>query len=239
MSSVEIVELSEIPVKNRTVVTGFAGAGFIGNTALMYAARAKGYRQVGHLQGDAMSPLMILAEGRPTHSFRVYTDAPDDHMFLVTESMVQGDHAWAIGRTLMRWLKEKGLKEMVSLEGFPFAQKGVYGFTTGARNLQAVGVQPISDGAVSGINAALLDEAIRGGVEWTTIFVPTRLISGVDYQGAVDAVQALNTMLGLDVDTEQLRRTSEAIARAAEAHRKQQRGRGGLLDRLIPREADA
>jgi predicted ATP-grasp superfamily ATP-dependent carboligase len=186
-----------------------------------------------------MSPLMILAEGRPTHSFRVYTDAPDDHMFLVTESMVQGDHAWAIGRTLMRWLKEKGLKEMVSLEGFPFAQKGVYGFTTGARNLQAVGVQPISDGTVSGINAALLDEAIRGGVEWTTIFVPTRLISGVDYQGAVDAVQALNTMLGLDVDTEQLRRTSEAIARAAEAHRKQQRGRGGLLDRLIPREADA
>jgi len=233
LSSVEIVELSEIPVKKRTVVTGFAGAGFIGNTALMYAARSKGYRQVGHLQGDVMPPMMILSEGRPAHSFRVYTDAPDENMFLVTESMVQGDHAWAIGRALMGWLKEKGLKEILSLEGFPFAQKGLYGFTTGARNLQAVGVQPISDGAVSGVNAALLDEAIRGGVDWTTVYIPTRLIGGVDYQGAVDAVQALNTILGLGVDTEQLRTTSEAITKATEAQRKQ-RQRGGFLDRIIP-----
>lgn len=233
MSSVEIVETSEIPVKRRTVVTGFAGAGFIGNTALMYAARAKGYRQVGHLRGEAMPPMMILVDGRPTHSFRIYIDAEDEHLFLVTESMVQADSAWAIGRALMAWLREKGVKEIVSLEGFPFAQKGVYGFTTGARNLQAAGVQPIPDGAVAGINAALLDEAIRGGVDWTTLFIPTRLIGGVDYQGAVDAVQALNTVLGLGVDAEQLRKTSEAIAKATEAQRKQ-RQRGGLLDRIIP-----
>jgi len=217
------------------VVTGFAGAGFIGCTALMYVARAKGYRQVAHLRGDAMPPMMILVDGKPSHSFRIYTDAEDEYMFLVTESMVQADHAWAIGRTLMRWLREKGLKEMVSLEGFPFGQKGVYGFTTGARNLQAAGVQPIPDGAVSGINAALLDEAIRGGVEWTTVFIPTRLIGGIDYQGAVDAVQALNTILGLGVNTEQLRKTSEAITRATEAQRKQ-RQRGGILDRIIPRD---
>jgi len=238
LSSIEIVELSEIPVKKRTVVTGFAGAGFISNTALMYAARAKGYRQVGHLRGDAMPPMMILVEGRPAHSFRIYTDAPDDHMFLVTESMLQGDSAWAIGRTLMGWLKEKGLKEIVSLEGFPFAQKGVYGFTTGDKNLQGLGIQPIMDGAISGVNASLMDEAIRGGVEWTTIFVPTRLIGSIDYQGAVDAIQTLNNMLRLDVDPEQLRSMSEAIAKATEAHRQQQRKRGGFLDRIIPGESD-
>ena len=239
MSSIEIVELSEIPIKKRTVVTGFAGAGFIGSTALMYAARAKGYRQVGHLRGDAMPPMMILVEGRPAYSFRIYTDAPDDHMFLVTESMLQGDSAWAIGRTLMGWLKKKGLKEIVSLEGFPFAQKGVYGFTTGGKNLLGLGVQPIMDGAISGVNASLMDEAIRGGVEWTTIFVPTRLISSVDYQGTVDAIQVLNTMLGLDVDPEQLRGMSEAVAKATEAHRQQQRKRGGFLDRIISGESGA
>jgi predicted ATP-grasp superfamily ATP-dependent carboligase len=239
LSSIEIVELSEIPVKKRTVVTGFAGAGFIGNTALMYAARVKGYRQVGHLRGDAMPPMMILSEGRPAHSFRIYTDASDAHMFLVTESMLQGDSAWAIGRTLMGWLKKKGVKEIVSLEGFPFAQKGVYGFTTGGKNLLGLGVQPIMDGAISGVNASLLDEAIRGGVEWTTIFVPTRLISSVDYQGTVDAIQVLNTMLGLDVDPEQLRGMSEAVAKATEAHRQQQRKRGGFLDRIISGESGA
>jgi len=233
LSSVEIVELSEIPVKRRTVVAGFAGAGFIGNTALMYAARSKGYGQVASLRGDAVPPMMILSEGKPTHSFRVYSDASDNHMFLVTESMVQGEGAWAIGRALMAWLKGKGVKEIVSLEGFPFAQSGVYGFTTGPRKLEEAGAQPIPDGAVSGISAALLDEAIRGGVDWTTLFVPTRMIGGVDYQGAVEAVEALNKMLGLAVDTEQLRRTSEAVAKATEAQRKQ-RQRGGLLGRIIP-----
>jgi len=49
----------------------------------------------------------------------------------------------------------------------------------------------------------------------------------------VDAVQALNTVLGLGVDAEQLRKTSEAIAKATEAQRKQ-RQRGGFLDRIIP-----
>jgi predicted ATP-grasp superfamily ATP-dependent carboligase len=238
LSGIEIVELSEVPARKRTVVTGFAGAGFIGNTALMYVARSKGYRQVGHLRGEAMPPMMILLDGVPANSFRIYTDAADDHMFLVTESMVQSDHAWTIGRALMGWLKEKGVKEILSLEGFPFAQKGFYGFTTGTKNLQAVGVQAIPDGAVSGINAVMLDEAIRGGVEWTTVFVPTRLISGVDYQGAVEAVQALNTILGLDVDAGQLRRTAEAVAKATEA-RQQQRKRGGFLDRLMPGEAGA
>ena len=232
MSSIEIAELSKVPVKKRTVVTGFAGAGFIGCTALMYAARAKGFRQVGHLHGDAMPPMMLLVEGKPRHGFRIYTDASDDYMFLVTESMLQSDSAWAIGRALMAWLKEKGLREIVAFEGFPFAQKGLYGFTTGDRDLQGLGVQPLSEGAITGVNASLLYEAIREGVEWTTVFVPTRLVNSIDYQGAVDAVEALNTMFGLGVDAGQLRRMSEAVARAAETHQRQQRKRGGFLDRI-------
>jgi predicted ATP-grasp superfamily ATP-dependent carboligase len=165
LPSIEIVELSEIPVKKRTVVTGFAGAGFIGNTALMYAARSKGFKQVGHLHGNILPAMMILVEGKPSHSFRIYTDASDEYMFLVTESMLQSDAAWTIGHELMKWLKSKGLKEIVSFEGFPFAQKGLYGFTTGNKNLQGYGIKPISEGAVSGVNASLLYEAMKEGVE--------------------------------------------------------------------------
>lgn len=236
MSGIEIVELSEVPVKKRTVVTGFAGAGFIGNTALMYAARSKGFKQVGHLHGNVLPAMMILVEGKPSHSFRIYTDASDDYMFLVTESMLQPEAAWTIGHELMRWLKGKGLKEIVALEGFPFAQSGLFGFTTGDKSLQGYGIKPISEGAISGVNASLLYESMKEGVEWTTVYVPTRVISSIDYQGAVDAVQVLNTMFKLDVDPEQLRRTSEAIAKATETHRQQQRKRGGFLDRLLPGE---
>ena len=238
MSDIEIVELTKIPIKKRTVITGFAGAGFIGNTALMHAARAKGFKQVGHLHGNMMPALMILVEGKPRHSFRIYTDVSDDFMFLVTESMSSAESAWTIGQELMTWLKKKGLKEIVAFEGFPFAQKGIFGFTTGEKNLQSYGIQPIAEGAISGVNASLLDEAMKEGVEWTTIFVPTRVISSIDYQGAVDAIQVLNTMFKMDVDTEELRRMSEAVTRATEAHQRQQQKRGGFLNRILPGETD-
>ena len=238
MSSIEIVELENIPIKKRTVITGFAGAGFIGNTALMHAARVKGFKQVGHIHGNMMPALMLLVEGKPCHSFRIYTDSSDDFMFLVTDSMFSAEPAWTIGQELMIWLKKKGLKEIVAFESFPFAQQGVFGYTTGDKNLQGYGIQPIADGAISGVNASLLDEAMKEGVEWTTIFVPTRIISNIDYQGAVDAIQALNKLLKLDVDTEVLRRISEAVTRATEAHQRQQQKRGGFLNRILPGETD-
>jgi predicted ATP-grasp superfamily ATP-dependent carboligase len=234
MSSIEIVELDDIPSKKRTVVTGFAGAGFIGNTALMHAARTKGYKQVAHLHGKMMPPTMILVEGKPKHSFRIYTDASDEYMFLISESMLQAESAWTIGQELMAWLKKTGLKEIVAFEGFPFAQKGIFGFTTGEKNLQGYGIQPITEGAVSGVNASLLYEAMKEGVDWTSVFVPARLLSTIDYKGIMDAVQVLNTMFKLDIDTEQLSRMSEAFTRATAA-RQQQQKRGSLLDRVLSR----
>jgi predicted ATP-grasp superfamily ATP-dependent carboligase len=71
-------------------------------------------------------------------------------------------------------------------------------------------------------------------VDWTSVFVPARLLSTIDYQGIMDAVKVLNTMFKLDIDTEQLSRMSEVFTRATAA-RQQQQKRGGLLDRVFSR----
>lgn len=241
MSSIEIVELAEVPKGRRVAITGFAGAGSIGNTALMHMVRVGGYRQVAYVGGDALPPLMILVQGEPRHGFRVYSDAEDRYLLLVTEAMFSSEAAWAVGRELMRWLREKGLEEIIALEGFPFSQaeRRVYGFTTGGRDLVGASVQPLSEGAVPGVNASLLEEAVRLGVDWTTVFVPTQVIGGVDYRGAAEAVEVLNRMLGLDVDAGQLRSISEAMSRAARAAQQQRQKRGGLLGRILPGETDA
>ena len=234
MSNIEIVELTEIPLKSRTIVTGLAGAGFVGNTALMQAVRAKGFKQVGYVHGSNMPPMMILVDGKPSHSFRIYTDPSDEYMFLVTEAILQAEAAWEMGHELISWLMEKGLKEIIAIEGFPFAQKGVYGFTTGTKNLLGYGIQPISEGAMSGVNASLLFEAMDEDIDWTTVFVPARLIGSIDYQGAFEAVQVLNTMFNMGIEADQLKRTAEAVAKAAELQQQRRRGGGGLLGRIFP-----
>jgi uncharacterized protein len=241
MSSIEIIELSKIPKKKRTVVTGFAGAGFIGNTALMHAVRTEGLKQVGYLHSNSIPPMIILIEGKPKYSFRIYTDKADELMFLVTEAMLSAESAWAIGQELMTWLNRKGLDEVVAFEGFPFAQTGqnVFGFTTGKKNLQSYGIRPVTEGAISGINASLLHKAMKEDIPWTTIFVPTRVLGSVDYQGAANAIQILNKMFNLDIDFEPLNRMSEAIQRAARSQRQRQERKGGFLNRILPRNDDS
>lgn len=236
MSSIEIVELAEVPEKKRVAVTGFAGAGSIGNTALMHMVRAEGYRQVAYVKGDMMPPLMILIQGEPNRGFRIYSDREDRHLLLVTEAMLSTGSAWAVGRELMEWLRKKGVDEIIALEGFPFSQASgrSFGFTTGGRDLEGVGVQPLSEGAIPGVNASLLEEAVRLDVDWTTVFVPTQVMGGVDYRGAADAVEVLNKMLGLGVDTEQLQVMSERMAKAARTMQQRQQKKGGLLDRIFP-----
>lgn len=235
MPDVKIHEISLIEKKKRIVVTGFAGAGFIANTAVMHIANINNYKHVGYAHGNVMPPLMVLLDGEPKHSFRIYTDASDELMFLVTEANIIGRSTWEIGHELMSWLKGKGISEIISLEGFPFANpnNNLFGFTTTLkRNLLEYNIQPITQGAVSGLNAVMLDEVIHSDIPWTTIFVPTRLVSRIDYLGAIAAIQTLKKILRIEVDTEQLEKISAALTTASKNVQRQEK-KGGFLDRIL------
>ena len=238
MSSIEVIEISEVSEKKRTVITGFPGVGFIGNTALMHMIKSMGFKQVAYVHGNLMPPLMVLLDGEPKHSFRIYIDSSEEIMFLVTEATVSGKSAWDIGQELMKWLKVKGVKEIISIEGFPFANPGedIFGFTTGKANLREYGVQPIDQGAVSGISASMLEETIKDKTPWTTIFIPTRIVSGIDYKGAVSAIRVLNKMFNIEVNTEPLEQLSAAVANAAKSRQSRQEKKGGFLNRILPGE---
>jgi len=242
MSGLEIIELFEVPKKKRTVITGFAGAGYIGNTALMHVVRKKGLKQVAYLHGNKMPPIMVLEGGSPKHSFRIYTDSSDEILFLITEAMISDDSAWLIGQEVVKWLKGKGLKEIIAFEGFPFAQTGenVFGFTTTGKNLQEYNIQPLNQGAISGVNASMLERTMKDGIPWTTIFVPTRIVSSIDYNGAISAIKVLNNMFQMNVDTEELERISEAVSRVVQSQQQRPRQKkGGFLDRILPGDQDA
>jgi predicted ATP-grasp superfamily ATP-dependent carboligase len=157
-------------------------------------------------------------------------------MFLVSEATITGKSAWDIGQELMRWLQEKGVNEIISMEGFPFANPSdsIFGFTTGDKNLLEYNVQPIDQGAVSGINASLLENAIKKDIPWTTIFIPTRIVSGIDYKATISAIQVLGNMFNIDINTEQLEKLSDAITAAAKNRQQRQEKKGSFLDRILP-----
>jgi predicted ATP-grasp superfamily ATP-dependent carboligase len=62
MSNIKIYEISEVLEKKRTIVTGFAGVGFITNTALMHVIKTKGFKQAAYVHGNLLPPLMVLLD---------------------------------------------------------------------------------------------------------------------------------------------------------------------------------
>lgn len=229
MAEVEIVEAIKLKEKPHTVVMGFAGAGFIGNTSLMYAARSRGYRKVAHVKSHLIPPMMLLVQGEPTRPFRIYTDKEGKLLFVITETIIPAVNSWPICIELMRWLKDIGVEEFISIEGLPFAAPGrqAFGYTTGKRDISQYGIQETGEGAVSGLNACMMEEAIEKGIDWSTIFVPTRIVNNIDYEGAATALDILNKMFNLGVDISPLQQRAETLKKSTE------RKKPGILDRLF------
>jgi predicted ATP-grasp superfamily ATP-dependent carboligase len=103
------------------------------------------------------------------------------------------------------------------------------------KDLIQVGVRPTSEGGISGLNAVLLDEAMKHKVPWTSLLVPTGTTQSIDYVGTADLIEALNRILKLGVDTSILRQSGnsrrEAIKRARAG---KQKGLLGGLRRQKP-----
>jgi predicted ATP-grasp superfamily ATP-dependent carboligase len=238
-SRVNIVEISPVNKSSPIVVTGFTGPGFIGNTALLFIARQKGFTQRAQVKSHLIPPMFLLIEGKPTPVFRIYGDQKNEILLVVSEALINAENAWPIGIKLMEWLREKGVKEIISIEGMPFGtpegERPIFGFSSSGRDFSQIGVRPTKEGGISGLNAVLLDEAMKHNVPWTTLLVPTGLSQTIDYGGAADLIDALNRMLKLGVDTSLLRQSEGLMRKAVERARGgEQRGLLGGFRRRRP-----
>lgn len=219
-SIVEIVETLPIKRNKPTVVTGFAGPGFIGSTTMMYIVRNKGLKQRAYVSSQLIPPLMILIEGNLTHAFRIYSDEKEDLLLVTSETLIPSEGLWPISLKLMEWLLDKGAESFISIEGMPSRipskERIVLGFSTDRKDLPQFGVQPTKEGAISGMNSCMLEECLRRGISWTSLFVPTNLVSVIDYGGSIAVIEILNKMFKLGVDVTLLKQRDEMARKMAE-----------------------
>jgi predicted ATP-grasp superfamily ATP-dependent carboligase len=238
---VDIVEVSPVKKNKPTAIVGFAGPGYIGNTALMYIVRNKRFPQKAHVKSHLIPPTMLLIEGIPSSVFRIYGDDKDEVLFVMSEALITTENAWPIGLKVMDWLREKGVKEIVSIEGLPIGPVGekrpIFGYSTSRKELAKYGVKPTTEGGVSGLNAVMLDESMNRGVSWVTLFVPTALTQTIDYGGTAAVIEVLNKMFKFGVDTGPLQKGEEMrrkmLERAAKGEQK------GFLSSLRRRTPDS
>jgi uncharacterized protein len=208
-----INEINPLKKTRPSVIFAFTGAGFIGNTALMYITRTKNFELKAEVRSKLLPPTILLMEGKPVHPFRIYGDSKDELLVVISETPVSGDSSWDIGARLMEWLLENGAKDFVCIEAMPIPQQlkenPVFGFSIPDRELIKFGARPLTEGGVSGLNAVLMEEALKHDLPWTALLIPTSLVSSIDYQGVISIISVLNKMYKLGVDITPLKRNIE------------------------------
>lgn len=233
---VEIVETLPIEKDKPTVITGFAGPGFIGGTAMMYIVRNRNFRQHAHVRSQLIPPMILFIEGHPTQAFRIYSHEKDHLLLVTSETLIAAENLWPISLKLMDWLLGKGAAEFISIEGLPFSvsfkERTVLSFSTHRKDMAQFGVQMAKEGAVSGMSACMLEECLRRGLPWTSLFVPTNRVSTIDYGGAAAVIEVLNRMFKLGVDATPLKKREEMMRQMVERRMKaERRGFLGALRR--------
>jgi uncharacterized protein len=218
MLEVKIIETVPLKKGDYKAVLGFAGAGFIGSTAVMFISRSKGFKQIACIRSPHIPPMTLIIDGIPTPSFRIYLDDVNGLIFLVTESLVPAESCWPIAKELLKWLNEKGVKEIYSLDGLPFSASSpeikVLGYSNKI-DLSGFGIPLLREGAVTGLDSCLMEECVEKGITYVSLFIPTNKLTSIDYIGSANAIDVLNKLFKLGVDSSPLKIGDESNKKAA------------------------
>jgi len=192
---------------------GLAGAGFIGNSSVMFSIRAKGFPKVAHIKSSYIPPMTLISNGEPIQSFRIHVDEDDKLLFVVTESLVPAEGCWPITEALLKYLKEKNTKEIYAIDGLPFSAISLEVKALVYSNKMDPGrfeYPHLREGAVSGINSCILEDCVEKGFPYACLFIPTTKLTNIDYIGSSNAVDVINKLFKLGIDPSPLRGADES-----------------------------
>lgn len=226
-SEVEIIPKNPIKRGNPQVLTGFAGAGFVGSTALMYIARQKGYELKAEVRSKYIPPSILLIGGEPTFPFRIYGDKEGEIILIISEALVPPENSYPVANGLMKYLKNKNPAGFTFIEAMPFPtpppDNSIYGFSFPQRDdLYKSGIKPISEGGVSGINAVMLDTCLQDKIPNTTLIIPTSIVTNIDYGASAVTIDTISKMFKLGVDTSPLKKSIEMQQQMQQQSQQQQ-----------------
>lgn len=213
--NVVVVEEKGVKTKRPTFITGFLGPGYVGSTASSHLIVNLGMREIAHVESRLIPPMKSIVGGefRPVHPLRIYMSPRGDLLTLKEEGLgaISSSAFWDIAEALVNWLREKGTRMVILLEGVPVrveAEPTLFAYCTDHQKVEELrqnGIEPLLDGFMSGIGAGIIDGCIARDIPWLMLLTTTtRLMEATDFQASAKIVDALNNILGIKIDTQSL-----------------------------------
>ncbi|WP_114575587.1 proteasome assembly chaperone family protein [Saliphagus sp. LR7] len=200
------------------LVVGLSSPGFAGVTATDYLTRHLPSEEVGHVSPAEFPTITPFAEGRPRNPTRIYDIEDTALAAVVGELFVPVPAAPAFVDSLLSWVEEAGISEIVVPYGIPFPhgpeEHDVFTVATDAfreHRLEGSGFDGLRGGVLDGPVGELVARSMNDAAPPTGALLTPVHSPGPDLEAAIRLVDALESLYGVDVDEGELRRQSREL----------------------------
>jgi len=213
---VTIVETTPIN-KCKYCLVGVPDVGLVGTIALSYIIQEEQMAEVGHLESDALPPVIVVHNGDPKSTLRLYHKG--DLVAVVSEIPIDPQIIPSVARSVVDWVKSKNVKLLIALSGIAVQNRleidlpVVYGVGSSVyvKNLMKdAGVQIFEEGFVAGLHAILMKECLKNKIPGMILLAQSHL-QYPDPGAAASLIASFNNLIGWKVDTKELLAQEEEI----------------------------
>ena len=214
---VKIVERDGVKFSNPIVVDGLPDVGLVGTIAATHMVETLGLEEVAHFESDLFPPILVMHKGVLTDPVRILGN---ERLLVVTSEIAIPPIAiYPLARELVDWISAKGARLVVSLTGFPEQNRldidkpmvfGVGNTEETMNLLKENKIDVINEGFIAGIYALIMKYCMHRKVPAITLMAQS-FPNYPDPGAAASVLQALNTMLGLNVSVDSLLEKADEI----------------------------
>jgi uncharacterized protein len=213
---VNIIEKKEIP-SGTTMLFGFPDVGLVGVIAASHLIEELDMEEVAYLDSKLLPPLIVLHEGLPHSSVRVFGN--HNTLLAVSEVPLSADIIYPIMYALIDWGKSRNVKMMISLSGLPIQDRQdaqeLKVFAAGSspemlKMAEGKGLGILGEGYMVGPQAIMLQRCANSGLPALTLLAQC-FYNYPDPEAAAEILKGLANITGLKVDVAKLLEKGEEI----------------------------
>jgi uncharacterized protein len=213
---VKIIEKKEVP-SGAIMLFGFPDVGLVGVIAASHLISELNLDEVAYIDSRLLQPLIVLHEGLPHSSIRIFGD--HNVLLAVSETPISADIIYQVMDALIDWGKSKNAKMMVSLSGIPIEDRQdakelkVFFAASNPEMLKTVqdkGIEALMEGYMVGPQAIMLLRCAQIGLPAITLLAQC-FPNYPDPEAAAEILKSLATVTGVKVDAAKLLEKGEEI----------------------------
>jgi uncharacterized protein len=210
-----IVETEPIS-KQTVVINGLPDVGLVGLLAASHIISSLKLREVGAIESELLPPLIVLHGGVPKAPIRLFSG--NGLVVIIAETVIPSALIRPLANSLIEWARAKSVKLMLSLGGMAVANRQDIDMPKVFAALSAKTVEPqlngaaevLEEGYIVGAYGLLLQKCAQAAIPAITLLTQSHY-NYPDPEAAAAALNAVNRILGLKVDTSDLLKRGEEI----------------------------